>query len=140
MSTERRAGLSSFLQALRQDPPPTPEEPLPDWVQEETEHWDHVERLTWRVARWAVAFFPVWFVLLALFGAVGGARLALFSLATIAAVVIAWVIERRWTARREGRAAGARRGPRRIGPGAAAAIGAGCVLLLVYVIWVVSAS
>ncbi len=133
-----RGGLTSLWRALRPDPPREPDEALPEWVERETEGWDGIDRLTWRVARWMAAFVPTVFVLLAILGSTGGAPLPLFTLATLGAGVIAWLIERRWTARREGRSRGRRRGRPRPSPAAAAAIGAGAVLVVIYMVWVLS--
>ena len=136
-----RGGLRSLWQALRQDPPREPDEPrepLPEWVERETGGWDGIDRLTWRVARWMAAFFPTWYVLLAILGATGGPLLPLFTVAVLGAGVIAWLIERRWTARREGRSRGRRRGRLRLSPAAAAAMGGGAVLVVIYMVWVLS--
>ncbi len=122
--------------------PPPRGDPLPDWVERETEDWDQIARLTPRVGRFMALFVPSWLVLLLLLGLTGGPLGPLFALGTLGAALIAWRLERRWTGRREGSARErlARRRASPIRPLAAAAIGGGLILLVIYVIFVLASA
>ena len=103
-------------------------------------HFDQVERITNRVLRGAAVGVPVWIVLLGLLPFTG-LGVAACLLGATAVAVAAMVVAERAHARRAAppEHAGARGPRRRMSPLAAAAITLGAVLLVVYVIFVLSA-
>lgn len=109
-------------------------------MQQETAEWDRIERLTRRVGRFIPAFLVAWFLVLLVLGAVLGVSAPVFVLGTALAGLLAWRIERRWTAYRDRDSGASAAAPDRrrkpLGPVPALAIGAGVMLLIVYVIWV----
>lgn len=92
------------------------------------------------MGRFIPSFLVAWFLVLLVLGTILGVSAPVFVLGTVLAALIAWRIERRWTAHRDRDVASPERGvarPRKpLGPLAALAIGAGAMLLIVYIIWV----
>jgi hypothetical protein len=113
--------------------------PGPARLRRPEDDFDQVERITGRVLRGAAVGVPVWILLLALLPFTGLGVMACLLGATAVAVAAVVAAERVHARRATPRRAGARGPRRRMSPLAAAGITLAAVLVVVYVIFVLSA-